>query len=166
MQEQWRPVREFPHYLVSSLGQVQNSRTGQVLRRTLNQQGILRVNLVMDGNVFTRSVNVMVAQAFLPKPPRADFITAIHLDGNKSNCRVDNLAWRPRAFAVKYHSQFRSRDFQTARIPVIDIKSNVVYQTAQEAAILHGLLFTDIIASAHNRTYVWPTYQEFRIMSD
>jgi hypothetical protein len=28
--EEWRPVKEFPHYLVSNLGRVKLARTGEI----------------------------------------------------------------------------------------------------------------------------------------
>lgn len=165
MHEAWCPIPAFPRYNVSDLGRIENTRTGKILQPTVNQQGILKVNLVDSGYARTRSVNVLVAKAFLPPPHRPDFISAIHLDGDKYNCRANNLEWRPRYYAIRYHQQFKHPQFRSMRIPVIDIHSGVEYETVQQAALAHGLIFTEILAAAHNRTFVWPTYQEFRILS-
>lgn len=164
MQEAWRVINAFPRYRVSNTGIVQNAKTHRPLSPTHNQQGILKVNLLHDGYLHTRSVNVLVAREFLEPPPRRDFISAIHLNGDRENCHATNLAWRPRSFAIKYHQQFDLPLFQTLRRAVVDIDTGRVYATVQEAAIEHGLLFSEIIVASHNRTFVWPTFQQFRLV--
>jgi hypothetical protein len=159
--EDWRDIPGFPKYQVSSLGRVLNKNSVRILQPSKNQEGHLKVNLMRDGEACTRTVNHLVAKAFLPKPPRRDFISVIHLDGDKSNCRATNLAWRPRYFAIKYHQQFETRMFHESRIPITDVQTGVRYPTAQAAVVQHGLLLSDIVLSMHERTVVWPTYQEF-----
>lgn len=159
--EQWREIPAFPKYRVSSLGRVENTKTGRMLIPSKNQEGHLKVNLMRDGEAHTRTVNHLVAKLFLPLPERRDFISVIHLDGDKSNCRASNLAWRPRYFAIKYHQQFGLRSYLEMRMPLVDKKTGRQYSSAQEAVVDHGLLLSDIVQSVHNRTFVWPTYQEF-----
>lgn len=165
MQEKWRAITECPKYNVSNLGRIENGHTGRILRPTTNQQGLFKVNLANRGQFLTRSVSMLVARAFLPPPERSDFISTIHLNGDRADSRAVNLAWRPRYFAIRYHQQFNHPQWRTLKTPVIDTKAGVVYETVQEAALAHGLVFTEILVAAQNRTFVWPTYQEFRVMS-
>lgn len=162
MDEEWRDLSIFPSYSVSDLGNIRSIKTGRNLKRSKNQQGHLKVNLAEAGHVHTRNVNHLVAKTFLGEPPREHFDSIIHLDGDKTNCAATNLMWRPRYYSIKYHQQFDSYNFRNSTAGVIDIGTNRVYETIQEAAVEHGLLFFDILVSAHERTYVWPTYQEFR----
>lgn len=162
MDEEWRDLSIFPSYSVSDLGNVRSIKTGRILKRSKNQQGHLKVTLAEAGHIHTRSVNHLVAKTFLDEPLRDDFSSVIHRDGDKTNCAADNLMWRPRHYTVRYHQQFDSYDFRNSAVAIIDIKTNRIYQTIQEASVEHGLLFFDILVSAHERTYVWPTYQEFR----
>lgn len=162
MREQWVEAPGFPRYLVSSLGRIRAVKTDRILRPSRNQQGHLKVNLMRDGEIHTRTVNHLVARAFLPEPEREDFISVIHLNGDKSDCSVHNLQWRPRYFAIQYHQQFANRNFRNAHIPVEDMKTGKKYTTVQEAVVRHGLLFNDVLNSLYQRTYVWPTYQQFR----
>lgn len=162
MQEEWRPIPGFPKYEVSDQGRVRSVKTDHILKPSKNQQGHLKLNLSRDDNkVYTRNLNHLVARSYLDDPPRSDFISVIHLDGDKENCRAANLVWRPRYFAIKYHQQFDAKHFKTTKMAIRDIKTGEVYKSVQEAVVRHGLLFNDILISAHNRTYVWPTYQEF-----
>lgn len=164
MQEKWRVIAAFPDYLVSNYGQIKSARTDRLLIPTMNQQGFHKVQLMRHGKAHTRQVNQLVALEFLPPAPREDFISLIHLNGDKSDNRATNLDWRPRHFAIRYHQQFTSSAWYTAHIPVVDIKTGREYGTAQEAALEHGLVFTEILVAAHNRTVVWPTYQQFRLL--
>lgn len=164
MQEQWHDVPGFDGYAVSSHGRVR-SRAGRVLTHTFNQQGHEKVNLSIDGRTVTRSVAGLVARAFIEPPLRRDFNTIIHLDGDKNNAHADNLMWRPRYFAIRYHKQFESTAFRETTISVKEMKTGEEFASIHDAAVKFGLLYNDILVSAHERTFVWPTFQEFRVIS-
>lgn len=166
MEEQWREIAAFPQYRVSNLGQVQNVRTERILHPSITPQGHLKLNLLKDGVKHTRQINQLVGFHFLDKPPREDFISTIHLDGNKANCRADNLLWRPRFFAIRYHMQFETPMWKRLKVPVIEVKEQKTYETAQDAAMENGLVLTELLQSAYNKTFVWPTYQQFRTLLD
>jgi hypothetical protein len=106
-----------------------------------------------------------VAKAFLP-PVAGPFDTPINLDGDRHNNQVDNLAWRPRWFAIKYNKQFRHPYDNPITSPIVDLKTGIVSENSFEAAKAYGLLEQDLVLSIVNRTYVWPTYQEFAVLSD
>lgn len=164
MTEQWREIAAQPNYEVSDLGNVRNKKTGRILQPSLNQHGHAKVNLPTDeGKTKTRQVNHIVAEAFLPEPERKDFISVIHLDGDKTNCVATNLAWRPRYFAIRYHMQFDSPMWKESTQRVVDIKSGREYRI-QDAALEHGLVMNEILVAAQGLTFVWPTYQQFRLL--
>ena len=105
-QERWAPIEGFPLYEVSDQGRVRNVKTGHIKIPQINQAGIVNVLLVARGEQSRRSVAVMVAEAFLPEPPQTWNATPINMDGDRTNNWVDNLEWRPRWFAIRYHQQF------------------------------------------------------------
>lgn len=167
MNEEWRTIEAFPRYEVSDLGRIRNKKSGHILVPSQNQQGITKVNLMKNGELYTRMVSHIVAQAFVPmQKRREDFMSVIHLDGDKTNCRADNLMWRPRYFAILYHRQFDTPSFRNADIPLVELKSGETYPSIQDAVITNGLLFNEVLISVHERTYVWPTFQEFRHAPD
>lgn len=166
MQEEWKTIPGFEGYGISSHGRVENRATGRILVPSVNQQGHLKVNLLRSGSAFTRSINGLVARAFLDDPPRRDFNSVIHLDGDKANCRATNLMWRPRYFSIMYHQQFSTPQFRRKATPMIEIRSGEKYDSIQQVIMQHGLLYSDVLISAHERTVVWPTYQEFRVLAE
>lgn len=159
---QWREIEDFPGYSVSNLGRVRNDDTGRVLALQRNQHGVINVGLVRDGQQHKRSVAVLVAEAWLPETIEA-FDTPIHLDGDLSNNHIDNLMWRPRWFAVKYHQQFKAPE-PSIREQIQDVESGYRYNNSMHAATTYGLLDAEIKQAIIERTYVWPTYQRFRIV--
>ena len=162
MSEAWRDIAGFVNYQVSDSGSVRNIKRDRILQPSKTQMGHLKVNLVQDGVTYTKGVNHLVAKTFLETPKRRDFISVIHLDGDKSNCHVHNLLWRPRYFAIQYHLQFETFHFKKKTKPVFEPDTGWTYPTAQEAATTNGLLLTELLTAIHNGTYVWPTYQVFK----
>ena len=163
--EVWATIEWFPEYEVSNYGRVRTNKSGRILRQNVNQSGLLQVGLMHEGVQKHRSVPLLVAKAFLPVPP-GPFDTPINLDGDRSNNRVDNLAWRPRWFAIRYNQQFRYDYDNSILLPIVDLKSGEVSENSFECAKRYGLLEKDLVLSILNRTYVWPTYQEFGIVED
>lgn len=158
---EWREVREFPGYSVSNTGRVRNDDTDRIMRLSTNSRGIVIVGMVRNGIQHKRSVAVMVAKNFVLKP-REDFTSLINLDGDRYNIAADNLMWRPLWFAQRYHSQFRGiASFTT---PIVELKTGEEFVDSWDAAIKYGLLDRDIYNSALYRTYVFPTFQRFRLI--
>lgn len=163
MIEEWRIIPEFQSYSVSSLGRVRNEDTGRYMALAQNQHGIVHVGLCRGKVQFKRSVPLLVARAFLPIPTNPSFDSPIQLDGDRINVAADNLAWRPKWFAVKYHLQFHFPPGGFI-VPIVEIGTGETFRNSWEAATKYGLLDREIFLATINRTYVWPTYQEFRVI--
>lgn len=161
----WIPIGKFPGYSVNEEGLVCNEDTGRIMAISQNQHGVAQVGLMRDLIQYKRGVALLVAQAFLDRPRTPAFNTPINLNGERRDNHVDNLEWRPRWFAILYHRQFY--DEPTGfREPIMDIKTKELFSTSWEAAIKYGLLDNEILIATLNRTYVWPTYQEFRVIEE
>ena len=107
MAEQWRPIEGWIDYEVSDLGRVRsrdrvterNCRPrwlrGKVLKGEIRSKGYPSVVLCDDRERVKRSVHRLVLEAFVgPCPPEHE---CRHLDGDRENTRLENLAWGTRA---------------------------------------------------------------------
>ena len=102
--EIWKPIPNFPHYAVSSLGRFRSldnwSRNGknmrlnqgQILRTAINPLGYVQVCLRRDGKKTTARAHRVVCAAFNGEKP-TDKHVVNHIDGNPSNNIATNLEW-------------------------------------------------------------------------
>lgn len=165
MQENWKRIPGFEGYSISDQGRVRNDDVGRYMTIMRNQSGTCYVGLTKGLRQNRRSLPLLVGTAFLPAvKERDDFESLIHLDGDQANNRASNLMWRPHWFAIKYLLQFKTGPLGKLDTPVVDLGTKEVYQNTWETAITLGLLEKDLILSILNRTFVWPTFKEFRFI--
>ena len=87
---EWVPCAGYPNYLICREGYV--SRNGKVLKPHRGDiQGHLNVRLWKNGRVHEEYIHRLVAKTFIPNPMNYPFVG--HLDDDKENNHVDNLAW-------------------------------------------------------------------------
>lgn len=96
-EEEWRYVPNFPEYVVSNLGQIHKtgSNRGRPLDLVPDEDGVIFVRLQPEPHKLYRfRLDRLVAAAFLfgfsGKPMIGE---VVHIDGDQSNCRADNLMW-------------------------------------------------------------------------
>lgn len=161
MSEDWMVVEGFPDYAVSSYGYVQNMRTGRILSRSPIQYGMLTAPMMYEGKQYRRSIATLVAKAFLPQPEDRHFDTPIHLDGDRANCHVDNLAWRPRWFAMSYNAEVKRPPFGKWTHDIRLLDTGEIFEHPREAAEKYGLLQSEIHRSLVNGTQCFPYGYKF-----
>lgn len=91
--EEWRPVPGFPGYEVSNLGRVlsRKYKRPRVMASAPNSSGYRHVTLFREGRGKTFKVHGLVAAVFIG--PRPDGHEVRHLDGDRLNNRLENLAY-------------------------------------------------------------------------
>jgi len=165
MSENWKPIMGFPWYSVSDWGRIRSDKSERILSLSQNQYGLVYVGMVRNKVQYHRSVPLLVAIAFIPNDLEP-FDTPINLDGDRFNNHVDNLMWRPRWFAIRYNQQFKWPTASPIMHPIQDLKTGEVSENSFDCAIRYGLLESDLIMSIYNRTFVWPTYQQFAVLRE
>lgn len=102
IQEEWIPCPDYEEsYQVSNFGRVRSvdrisgSRRGitkgKLLVQTLNRKRYLEVRLFKNSKSVFKIVHRLVAKAFIPNLNNLKQVN--HIDGIKSNNKVDNLEW-------------------------------------------------------------------------
>lgn len=94
---EWRPIKDFPDYEISSYGQIMRvvarggAKVGSILKARPHGEGYLRVGLSQPGAKGQKmfSVHYLVARTFIGERPRGYHIN--HKDGIKTNNHYLNL---------------------------------------------------------------------------
>ena len=96
-EEIWKDIKNFEGiYQISNLGQVKAinyKKTGKkrILKQADNGYGYKTVHLTNNGKGKMFTVHRLVAETFIPNTSNKPIIN--HIDGNKSNNKVENLEW-------------------------------------------------------------------------
>lgn len=161
LQEEWLEIEEFPGYYISNYGKVRSDISDRTLKWSPIQYGIPTVGLMKDGRQHRRSVPLLVARTFIPQPAE-HYDTPIHLDGDRSNPRVDNLMWRPRWFAVCFHKERIKDPYPRWNRDIQIIDTGEVFENPRQIAEKYGVLETDVHKSIMNGTSVFPQGYKFQ----
>lgn len=158
MEELWVSLEHmgFDNYSVSDHGHIRNDLRCRMVSVSLNQQGLPKVSMIRhpgEGQI-TLGVAKIVATTFVERPfDNCDSV--INLDGDRTNCHMDNLAWRPRWYSIAYHNQFDT-DEHVGSADVICNETGEIFRSCRQAAVFYGILEKDIMFSASNGRKVWP----------
>lgn len=159
--DEWQPLDWFTGYMINIQGEVRNDfQNSRIITPVRLDSGHVIVGLSRQGNQYKRSLAKLVAETFLPPPPRESFDTVIHLDGNLTNCHAHNLAYRPRWFAVSYHKQFAKSPYPSLG-PFRVIRTGEIITETWNYCTREGLLFQSLVLAVGNQHAVFPTFERF-----
>ena len=87
----WKQISSSPNYIVSTNGNVVNTKTGRELKHSMSSKGYAYVGLATASKPKAHRIHRLVAEAFIPNPLNKPYVN--HIDGNKLNNTVSNLEW-------------------------------------------------------------------------
>lgn len=96
MREEFKPIEGYPGYYVSDLGRVMSTKRKagpHILSQRQNRRGYMCVMICDQGWMITLYVARLVLAAFEGYPADPWLCYVHHLDGDLSNCTLDNLKW-------------------------------------------------------------------------
>lgn len=87
----YKHLKSFPNYQISHLGKVKNTKTGKIVKGSLNENNYRRVTLYNNGRSKAFYVHRLVAFLFIPNPN--NYSDTHHLNGKRDDNRSSNLIW-------------------------------------------------------------------------
>lgn len=84
-----KKIKDFPNYQIDTNGDIQNLRTGRILKTGKNQKGYHHITLSNKGKSKTTTIHKLVFTTYIGQTKKGYDIN--HIDGNKNNNSVSNL---------------------------------------------------------------------------
>lgn len=154
MQDLWLEVA--PGYSINQEGWVRNDETDKLLKRSFFENGEPAVSFRISGRLVRKQVTTLMAATWMAPHEYARFDTPMHLDGDRQNCHVDNLMFRPRWFVRRYHRECLENQFPQWDRPFKIVEWDQTFQTPWECARRHGFLQGDIMLAVMNQGFLFP----------
>ena len=91
--EVWKNIPEFESYQVSNLGNVRSLKYGKerILKKPINGGGYYQIGIYINKKCYKRTINQLMAIAFLNHKPCGHIMVVDHIDTNKLNNKLYNL---------------------------------------------------------------------------
>lgn len=95
---EWKEVKGYSDYEVSSEGDIRNKETKQLIAPQKNKNGYYSLKVYREHKPYTKMVHRLVATAFMGESD----LEVNHIDGNKTNNKVSNLEYVSRSENIKH----------------------------------------------------------------
>lgn len=86
----WAYIDNYPNYIISNIGEIQNVRSKRILKPALDAKGYYEINLWRQNKGTTLQVHQLVYKAFSKDNNLQGFVIN-HIDGDKKNNNYSNL---------------------------------------------------------------------------
>ncbi len=138
---------EFPNYIITKNGKIYNINSNYYLKTNINRDKYEIVSLFYNKKKKSFLVHRLVAELYLDKPESMEELQVNHLDGNRSNNKVENLQWVTPKEHSRYTFDFGKKKQMKKTVLMIDPKSNDIinsFDSVREASDKTGINYSAI----------------------
>ena len=140
--EEWRDVPGYAGvYQVSNLGRARSSRG--ILSPAVSWDGYCRVALRKNGTRVMIALHRLVALVFIPNPENKPQVN--HKDGDRRNCKVENLEWVTNAENQRHRRRVNNSGGNRGKRAVVCTTTGQTFETISEAARQTGTRIASIL---------------------
>lgn len=126
----YHEIKGFENYRIDRNGVVHNTKTGVIKSSYINKSnGYLYVDLYKDNKAYKRPIHRLIAETFIPNPENKP--TVDHINGNRTDNRIENLRW------ATYSEQ-------NSRFNTVGVRSEKVIVTHESGATMTFEKITDV----------------------
>lgn len=124
--EIWKNIEEATNYEVSNLGNIRNTKSGQILNPGVSGNGYKQVSLKMKdtGKFMKRYVHRLVATYFIDNPDNKREVNHKNLD--RADNRAENLEWITSSDNQKHKYQNGNYKTSNRKVGQFDLEENLI----------------------------------------
>lgn len=131
MSEEWVPCYEAENYEVSDEGHVRNVKTGKLLKPDIDVYGRAIITLRINGRNCRKRIHRLMFESFYG-PEECEGLDVYHIDGDKENNRLDNLAAGSRSETMQNWFSTQAQDGYLKR--VLCVETGEIFNSISECA--------------------------------
>lgn len=124
MEEIFKPIKDFPNYQISNLGNVKNIKRNKLLISYPKATGYMVTRLSNNNISKEKKIHRLVAQAFIDNPKNLEFVN--HKDEIKNNNHFNNLEWCDSTYNNNYGTRSK-RQAEKMKISVKQFSLNNIF---------------------------------------
>lgn len=130
-------------YLINQNGYLiclQKKGLNKFLKSRIDRAGYFTVRLNKNGQSSTQFVHRLLAAAYIPNPNNKPFIN--HINGIKTDNRLENLEWVTHAENIKHAYEIGLCKPEGKQTPIVDICSGEKFPSIKKAAEFNSIKYT------------------------
>jgi hypothetical protein len=124
-------------YDIYSDGKLYNLKTKKFKKWTKDANGYIKTQMWVDGKSKNIHQHRLLAEQFIPNPEFKKQVN--HINGIKSDNRIENLEWVTQSENTKHSFANGLQKVTRPCKKVFDIATNKIYESVTEAARQHGI---------------------------
>lgn len=163
-------IKKYPKYCATKDGRIYSLKSNKFLMPSIRSDGYAQINIYVGGSK-SKSIKIhrLIAETFLPNPENKRDVN--HINGIKSDNRVENLEWVTHSDNIKHAFQnglktigekHRNTFIKNISKKVIDTNTGIEYDSVLSASKALNIKYHKLINNlrpdrSNKTTIIWKT---------
>ena len=147
-----KPIPNYPKYSVTKDGKVWSHKNNKFLKPNTTKLGYEYINLINENGAISKTIHRIVALVFIKNIYNKKEVN--HINGIKTDNRVENLEWCSRGENIKHSYKNGLRNYTNSQKNALN-RCKIILDTQT------GIFYDSIIEAAKSSKYHYVTLSRF-----